>query len=148
MRRPIIKSWLWLGLVIIVLVSFILAMGSAFMREWYYVFVWWGFLLFLDGLNFSLKGDSLLSRSWSRFIAYAFFSMSWWCLFEVFNLRLGNWSYHGLPEETAARWLGYALAYATVIPAIVELDELFSFFLAGRRCSVFRIEVPPVLLPG
>jgi len=30
----------------------------------------------------------------------------------------GNWSYHELPPSLAVRWLGYAVAFATVIPAL------------------------------
>jgi len=148
MKKAIIKPWFWLGLLIILGASLFLATGSSFMKEWYYVFVWWGFLFFLDGLNFLLKGESLLSRSRLKFLTYAFFSVSWWCLFEVFNLRLNNWSYHGLPEGQIVRWIGYFLAYATVIPALVELSELFSFFLSKRRSTLFKINVPPVFFPA
>lgn len=136
-RWPI---WLWLGLVVIFFSSLLLFLGSPFMKDWYYVFVWWGFIAFLDGFNFAFRRESFFSRSPSEFFFFAFLSVSWWCFFEVINLRLRNWSYHDLPLNQAERWVGYFLAFATVIPAIKELEELFTYFLKKRRCRLFRIE--------
>jgi hypothetical protein len=52
---------------------------------------------------------------WSLFI---------WLIFEAANLSLENWYYINLPHPTVERWLGYAIAYGTVLPGIFETMEL------------------------
>jgi hypothetical protein len=52
---------------------------------------------------------------WSLFI---------WLIFEAANLSLENWYYINLPHAAVERWLGYAIAYGTVLPGIFETTEL------------------------
>jgi hypothetical protein len=52
---------------------------------------------------------------WSIFI---------WLIFEAANLSLENWYYINLPRSGVERWLGYAVAYGTVLPGIFETTEL------------------------
>jgi hypothetical protein len=52
---------------------------------------------------------------WSIFI---------WLIFEAANLSLRNWYYINLPHLTVERWLGYAIAYGTVLPGLFETTEL------------------------
>ena len=52
---------------------------------------------------------------WSVFI---------WLIFEAANLSLENWYYINLPHSAVERWLGYAVAYGTVLPGIFETTEL------------------------
>jgi hypothetical protein len=52
---------------------------------------------------------------WSIFI---------WLIFEAANLALKNWYYINLPHSIAERWLGYAIAYGTVLPGLFETTEL------------------------
>jgi len=52
---------------------------------------------------------------WSIFI---------WLIFEAANLSLENWYYINLPHSSLERWLGYAMAYGTVLPGMFETAEL------------------------
>jgi hypothetical protein len=52
---------------------------------------------------------------WSIFI---------WLIFEAANLSLENWYYINLPHSRLERWLGYAIAYGTVLPGMFETTEL------------------------
>jgi hypothetical protein len=52
---------------------------------------------------------------WSIFI---------WLIFEAANLSLENWYYINLPHSMVERWLGYAIAYGTVLPGMFETAEL------------------------
>jgi hypothetical protein len=45
-------------------------------------------------------------------------------LFELVNLRLGNWYYVMSPASRAVRWTGGVIAFASVLPGIVETLEL------------------------
>ena len=51
-------------------------------------------------------------------------SVLWWTAFEVVNLRLGNWYYVMSPAARAVRWAGGVLAFASVLPGVLETLEL------------------------
>jgi len=129
MREKALRANLWLGLAGLAGASAFLAAGVPFVKTWFYSLAWWSFILFMDGLNVRLRGTSPLSQSVRDFAAAAFLSVPAWLVFEMANLRLRNWSYHGLPSGTAERWLGYFVAFATVIPALRELGDFFSGLL-------------------
>ena len=44
-------------------------------------------------------------------------------MYEIINLRLENWFYINLPRNFFQRWIGYMLAYGTVIQAIYVTKE-------------------------
>lgn len=76
----------------------------------------------------------------------AFISVFVWLIFELFNLRLKNWSYHDLPQNLFERWIGYFVAYASVVPAMQEISLFAETILKKRKLALFRIKVTPVLL--
>ena len=137
---------LYIGLGAMLLAVLLLVLDMPFMKTWFYIFAWWPLIIFLDGLNFRIKGSSPLSDSPGKFLFAAFVSVPVWLVFELFNLRLRNWSYHDLPPELPLRWLGYCLAFASVIPALLELSSLFQSALKGKSMSRVRLKVTPGLL--
>ncbi|HWP83690.1 MAG TPA: hypothetical protein VNN17_00740 [Terriglobia bacterium] len=85
---------------------------------------WTGYLLWVDGAIYSLRGRSLLrNRPW-EFAWLAGCSIPLWLLFEAYNLRLANWIYVGLPDNVWLRILGYGWAFATIWPGIFETAML------------------------
>jgi hypothetical protein len=44
------------------------------------------------------------------------FSTPVWLLFEIYNFRLNNWEYVGIPIETYVRWPGYLVFFGPVLP--------------------------------
>ena len=135
----------FLGLAGFSLSWILLLLGLPFMKTWFFCFVWWSFILLVDALNYRSRGSSPLSRSKKDFAFKALISVFIWLLFELFNLRLGNWSYHGLPPDRLERWLGYFIAFATVVPALEELSFFFEPLFAGRF-RLFRIKISTFLL--
>lgn len=118
---------------------FVAIWGRALTAEpfssWLYFFGWWPLLLFLDGLLGRLTGRSLLwQRPW-EFLRMAFFSVTVWLTFEVFNLWLLNWRYVGLEPNPWLRWPGYALAYATVLPGVLLTAEVLEAWGVGADLS-------------
>ena len=126
----------------------LLVLNVPFMKTWFYIFAWWPLIIFLDGLNYRIKGSSPLSDSPGKFLFAAFISVPVWLVFELFNLRLRNWSYHDLPPELPLRWLGYVLAFASVIPALLELAALFQSALKDKSISFVRLKATPGWLNG
>jgi hypothetical protein len=137
-----------LGLGAILLAVILLFFGVSFMRTWFYICAWWPLIIILDSVNFRMRGWSPLSRSPGDFAFAAFISIPVWLVFELFNLRLQNWSYHNLPSELPLRWLGYVLAFASVIPALLEFSMLFQTLLRGKRIPFVPLNTTKVTLNG
>jgi hypothetical protein len=64
-----------------------------------------------------------------EFAILALLSIPLWLIFELYNLRIRNWYYTGLPENTALRLFGYAWSFATIWPAI---------FIGAQLVDVWR----------
>ena len=87
-------------------------------RQFFYEFAWWSYILILEGLIHRKCGESLILSHPRFFLRLSLFSIPWWLCFELLNLRLENWKYLDLPSNPLVRWPGYAIAYATVLPAL------------------------------
>lgn len=104
--------------------------------RWYYQLAWWSYLFLADGLNRRLGGRSLMRDAPARFLWLCALSVAWWCVFEALNLRLGNWYYVMDEPRRAVRWVGGVLAFATVLPGIVQTLELLEKAGWPRRLRV------------
>lgn len=148
MKEKWLRANLFIGLFLFLSAALLLLFNNPFMKTWYYIFAWWSFILFLDSVNFRSSGRSPLSEGVSKFVFMAFISVCVWLIFELFNLRMRNWSYFDLPEGLFPRWLGYFLAFATVIPALEELALFFRRLLRQRPVRFFRVRPTKILLIG
>jgi len=92
--------------------------------SWFYCFAWWSYVLIIDGVIFRLKGTSLILSRTKEFFLMIPWSIFIWLIFETANLSLENWYYINLPYYRVERWLGYAMAYGTVLPGMFETTEL------------------------
>jgi hypothetical protein len=92
--------------------------------SWFYCFAWWSYILVIDAVIYRLKGNSLILTRTKEFFLMIPWSLFIWLIFEAANLSLENWYYINLPHSTVERWLGYAIAYGTVLPGIFETTEL------------------------
>lgn len=146
MKEKILRANLYAGLLVFAAAAVLLIIQIPFMKTWFYCFAWWSFILVMDSVNFRTRKSSPLSQSPKTFFYAAFISVFIWLVFEIFNLRLQNWQYHDLPSSTAERWLGYFLAYATVIPALLEISHFLEGFLKKKRPGFFRLEASPLFL--
>ena len=110
----------WIGLL-----TFALSTGGLIAHvepfyTWFYCFSWWSYILVIDGMNRAMEEESLLIDHTQDFFYVAFCSVGVWLIFELFNLALKNWHYINVPRNLPIRWLGYFVAYATVLPGIFE----------------------------
>jgi len=148
MKEKLLRFNLYLGISVFIFSSILLSLEVPFMKTWFFVCAWWSFILMMDSLNFRRTKSSPLFESMKVFLFMAFLSVFVWLIFELFNLRLKNWSYHDLPQGSAERWLGYFIAFASVIPAMKELSLFFRSILKGKRLALFRLRATPLLLKG
>lgn len=92
--------------------------------SWFYCFAWWSYILTIDAIIYRLKGNSLFMNRTKEFFLMIPWSIFIWLIFEAANLSLKNWYYINLPHSRLERWLGYAIAYGTVLPGMFETAEL------------------------
>jgi hypothetical protein len=109
---------------------------------WYYSFAWWSYILFIDAwLRSRLEPATVLGNPEApRLMAL---SITIWVVFELYNFRLDNWHYLDIPPILAVRWLGYAIAYATVLPGIFVTWRLIQVLIPSRGRT--KVHLPPSL---
>ena len=113
-----------LGFLILILSEFLHLKKVEPFYSWFYCFAWWSYILFIDAVIYRLKGNSLFINRRKEFFLLIPWSIFIWLIFEGSNFALENWYYINLPHSTLERWLGYAIAYGTVLPGIFETMEL------------------------
>lgn len=143
--------WGWAGLGIILAAEVLLDLRVAWVSTFFTPIAWTGYILLADGLVASLQGESRLAESLGQFLALFLCSVPLWLIFELYNLRLENWTYIGIPDSTVQEALGFFWAFGTIWPAIYEtadLVEALGFFrtfessghlLTARRRRVIAI---------
>jgi hypothetical protein len=91
--------------------------------------LWFGYILFIDALNFMRRGKSLLTRAgWRYPLLFLTSSLFWW-VFEALNIPVQNWHYiMDQPYSSLAYFLIASLNFSTVLPAVMETAELLSTF--------------------
>jgi hypothetical protein len=137
--------------------------------SWFYCFAWWSYILTIDGIIYCLKGNSLILSRTKEFFLMIPWSIFIWLIFETANLSLKNWYYIHLPHSVVERWIGYAVAYGTVLPGLFETTELLetaglfnrikmektvisreshlALFLLGILCLVSSVLIPEYFFP-
>lgn len=113
-----------IGIALLLLSEFFLFKKVDPFYSWFYGFAWWSYILIIDALIYRLKGNSLILSRTKEFFLMIPWSLFTWLIFEAANLALENWYYINLPHATVERWLGYGMAYGTVLPGIFETAEL------------------------
>jgi len=107
--------------------------------SWFYCFAWWSYILICDSLIYKMKGNSLLMNRTKEFFLMMPWSLAVWLFFELVNLSLKNWYYINLPRDLLPRWIGYMVAYSTVLPGIFETTELLGSIGLYKGVSVTSI---------
>jgi len=148
MKEKILRGNLYFGILVFLFATLLLLFNNSFIKTWYYIFAWWSFLLVIDSINFRSAGISPFSEGLSKILFMGIISVCAWLIFELINLRLRNWTYFELPQGLVPRWLGYFLAFATVIPALKELSLLFQRYFRRWPLKFFRVRPSRVVLSG
>ncbi len=107
--------------------------------SWFYCFAWWSYILICDSLIYKIEGNSLLMNRTKEFLLLIPWSIALWLFFELVNLSLKNWYYINVPRNTPLRWIGYMVAYSTVLPGLFETTELLDSIGLYRGLSVTAI---------
>src|SRR4030043_801083 len=112
------------GIILLLLSEFLLLEKVDPFHSVFYSFAWGSYILIIDAVIYRLKGNSLILSRTNEFFLMIPWSIFVWLIFEAANLSLKNWYYINLPRSMLERWLGYAIAYGTVLPGMFETTEL------------------------
>ncbi len=113
-----------IGILLLLLSGFLNYKKIDPIHNWFYCFAWWSYILTVDAFVYWIRGSSLILNRTREFFLMIPWSVFIWLIFEAANLALQNWYYINLPRFTGERWLGYAVAFGTVLPGIFETAEL------------------------
>ena len=131
----------WLGMGLLAAAYVLLFRGVRVVGVYFTPIAWTADILIVDAAVLAMTGRSRLHDEPGRFLLTALLSIPLWLVFEVYNLRLQNWTYVGVPKNEAAALLGYAWSFATITPGIFEaadLVEAFGWFKRARPVKFSR----------
>lgn len=114
----------WIGLMIILIAETLLIIDIKIIKAFFTPIVWTGYILFIDALLNRLSGKSYLIHRRKEFFLMLPVSLGCWLIFEAYNLHLKNWEYINLPENMAARLLGYVWSFITIFPGVLLTSEV------------------------
>ena len=130
-----------LGLFILVVSEILMFKGAEPFASWFYYFAWWSYILIVDSIIYKIKKNSLIMNRTGEFLLMLFWSVFIWTFFEAVNLIMKNWYYINVVPICVVRWLGYGVAYATVLPGLFETTELLESLGLFKDSSLKPISV-------
>ena len=130
-----------LGLFILVFSEILMFKGAEPFASWFYYFAWWSYILIVDSIIYKIKKNSLIMNRTGEFLLMLFWSVFIWTFFEAVNLIMKNWYYINVVPICVVRWLGYGVAYATVLPGLFETTELLESLGLLKDSSLKPISV-------
>ncbi len=93
--------------------------------EYYFVIAWLGYILVIDAVVFRLKKKSYIYNKKKKLIFLFIISAVIWWIYELINIRLGNWGYNNVYGWAALKGgVLKSVYFSTVIPAVFETAEL------------------------
>jgi hypothetical protein len=119
----------WVGL-ILVAICWPLNWTLPGVRTSYLFFpLWLGYVLVIDALVQRRAGNSVWTCSRKDFVLLFVISAPVWWLFELINLRTGNWEYLGRELFSPLQFnLLCTISFSIVVPAVLETAELMLSF--------------------
>jgi len=136
-----LKTYSVIGLLIIVISEILMFLGIQPVATWFTPLAWYGYILFIDGIVFRLKGSSLIMTRRKEFLWMLPLSVIFWLIFEYYNLLLRGWHYINLPGILWIRYVGYAVAFSTIMPGLFETAEFLLCLKKIRNFQLKRITV-------
>jgi hypothetical protein len=127
------KAYGWFGLLLLLVSEYCLFRRIEPFTTWFYCFAWWSYILLADNLLLILRGRSLLNDRIREFWGMLPISVFIWLLFESYNFVIRNWAYTSVPSQIWERWLGYTVAFSTVLPGIFITSDLLELLFGPSQ---------------
>jgi len=140
-----------LGFFIIVFAQFLLILKGDVFSKLYFLLIWVGYILFIDGLVYRFRGNSLIKNNLRDFIGLFVSSMFFWWVFEFISKCVQGWKYVRVYDFPQVQYLILSsLVFSTVLPAMFETTNLigslttFKFKtkkLKPNRCLLYLLVI-------
>ncbi|MDR3492076.1 MAG: hypothetical protein P4M12_08560 [Gammaproteobacteria bacterium] len=108
------------GLVLLITFQFILIFKIEPYANYYFPFIWFGYIFVVDAIVYQKNNDSLICNHFGTFCMMLIFSSIFWWVFEGINyFAVNDWHYVG--SYTAIIWMKLiykTAAFSTVLPAV------------------------------
>jgi hypothetical protein len=118
-----------LGAILLPLSLVLALLEIRFFAIYAYEIAWWSLIGLLDGVLWRRRGRSPLTAAPLSFLLLCLWSVAFWFVFELINLRLENWYYIYVWRSTGMRWLISFVAFATVLPGVYLMAEVIRSFV-------------------
>jgi hypothetical protein len=145
-RRAPLPLYGWLSLIALLVAERLMFRGVQPLATYFTPIAWTTYILLADAAVFAVSGRSRLHNEPYQFLKIALLSIPLWLIFEAYNLRLGNWTYVGVPVSWTGALLGYGWSFATITPGIFETADLVESF--GWFKPAAPVEFSPALGRG
>lgn len=110
-----------------------------FIWEHSFLFLWIGYNLVADALNWTRTGTSLMTRNRMAFLGLFVLSIPGWWLFEFLNLFVRNWHYVlNRPVSDFEYAIRTSIAFSVVIPSVFATAEAWSSSRLLERASHWK----------
>lgn len=121
-----------IGAVLIAVGEGLLILRFRSISDYYFPFVWLGFILLLDSALYGYARRSLFASLPKVFLALFPISVAFWWLFEALNLSVHNWIYIGAQSYQGVGFVVFAsIDFSTVLPAVWVAALLVHELLPG-----------------
>ncbi|MBN2466820.1 MAG: hypothetical protein JXD19_01605 [Deltaproteobacteria bacterium] len=114
------------GLILLTIAETLMFLGIEPFASCFYPFVWWSYIIIIDGVVYHIQRNSLIINRTREFLVMIPWSVIFWLFFEMTNVRMGNWHYSNVIDLCWIRWTGYFISFATVVPGVFETTELLA----------------------
>lgn len=92
----------------------------------YIPIVWFGYILFIDGIVYEVSGRSIISNHPKDFFFIVLLSVPFWLIFEGYNMITDTWFYINYT------WYVHIVDFTTIMPAVLET------FMLVRALGLFK----------
>jgi hypothetical protein len=100
---------------------------------------WWGYIFLVDAWVYRRDGQSWLRNRRDLFVLQCILSVVFWCLFEGYNRLMPGWRYVGLPPTLQEEFVGYIIAFATIMPGMFVTARLLKSYGVFRDARMPRV---------
>lgn len=142
----------FVGAILIAFSEFVIFLKIEPFLVWFTPMVWTGYILLIDSIVFSLKGESMLMNHRHKFLNLLLMSIVFWYVFEIINktISFGGWVYVNLPANIIVTYIMGTLAFATIVPAVFEtwdlIKQLHLFQRLKPKISFHPTKITAILL--
>jgi hypothetical protein len=150
-KRFPLPGYGWVGLIALIAAEGLLFYGFQPVAVYFTPVAWTCYILLADSAVYAIRGHSRLHTDPGQLAGVAALSIPVWLIFEVYNLRLENWVYTGVPRAWPLALLGYGWSFATITPGILETADLigsFGWFDNSARPLRFSAKTQHIMVLG